>query len=159
MNKLEHTCHGLRFLGSRLWDTVYCAGYLLGYALEINTCGRKEKEAGVSTRRNQGKQLLLLTLSRVLELKWQFRTVLSWEEGVRFSHPPVNQSWNVTHPGEVCYLGCISSLQLRQCPKRTDSWKSCFNSTPSSWGVSLLFTKGDLDGTSQFPPQCHTENL
>lgn len=115
MNKLEHTCHGLRFLGSRLLDTVYCARYLLGHALEINTCGREEKEAGVSTGRNQpvmqGQQLPPLTLWRVLDLRWPFRAVLSWEEGVRFSYPPVNQSWNVTHLGKVCDLGCISATE------------------------------------------------
>lgn len=115
MNKIEHTCHGLRFLGNRLRDTVYYAGYLLGHALEINTRGREEKEAGVSTERNQAamqaQQLPLLILWRVLDLRWPLRAVLSLEEGVRFSYPPVNQSWNVTLFGKVCDLGYISATE------------------------------------------------
>lgn len=46
-----------------------------------------------------------LTLQRLLDPRWPFRAVPSWEEGVKFPTPSVNQSLNVGRPRRGCDLG------------------------------------------------------
>lgn len=51
-------------------------------------------------------------------------------------------------PGKSCDLGQGSSLQVRQSPKRADSWGPSSGSTPESCGESLSFLKRDLRRTT-----------
>ena len=66
---------------------------------------REGKEAGVGRGRNrtamQAQEQPQLTLWRILDLRWPFRAVPSWEDGVRFLCPPVNQSLDAGGLGRV----------------------------------------------------------
>lgn len=66
---------------------------------------REAKEAGVGRGRNrtamQAQEQTQPTLWRILDLRWPFRAVPSWEDGVRFLCPPVNQSLDAGGLGRV----------------------------------------------------------
>lgn len=136
------------------WDGVLQAGCLLRNALAIKTGQRERRGAVVGRERGRSRS--------VTSLKDSLNQPGETEARTPFSHPQlgeygqaltshIRQSLNVDHPGKRHDLGWGSLLQLRQSlrawqPKVVRKKHSQFEATCPS-------LKGDLEGTSQCPPQ------
>lgn len=145
------------------WDTDSETEFSVQDVYEGVPSRREGKEAGVDRGRSRAgmpaQEQPPLTPRRGLDPRWHFRPALSWEEGVRFSCPPVHQSLNGGGLGGVRAWGESALRSWRSAQRGVTAESHLLAARPAAAGISPLFMKGDLGGTSQHPWQWPPEDL
>ena len=113
--------------------------------LEINSCGREGKEAGVGRERGQAGTEIhhwpQLTPQGTWELKWHFRITLSWAKMAKAFILPTMDTNRLEEKGVT--LGKVAPCRWgRDSIQGTHSWQLSAVSTDRSWGNKAFLESG-----------------
>lgn len=141
-----------RSLGDRDWQ----AGGLLGRALEINTCGKEEKQG---SRIGQMKNLALI--KALAEPRGSSKAGLALEDCPKLQWGPftsmLSSRWmTATHH---VWEGVLTSVsRLSEANSKAAGGEASASSASSSWGIYSVLRR-ELGGSSQHPLQLTCNNI